>query len=74
MIIAIICLIIILVLIISYGVWMIYHLKQETKYPYYCTQPENARKNECHYLGFDSDCLCPYDGCNLQRNKDKRYY
>ena len=71
---AVICLIITIGLIIIYGIWMIHYFKQETKYTYYCTQPKNARKNECKYLGFNNDCLCPYDGCNLQGNKNKRYY
>jgi hypothetical protein len=41
------------------------------KYPYYyCTQPQTALGNHCNYLGaFDCQCLCPYEGCNLQGNK-----
>ena len=66
---AIICLIIILVLVISYGVWMIYNIKtqKETEYKYRCTQPEAGRNNNCGYLGCDGKCLMPYEGCNHQR-------
>ena len=67
-IVSIVCLSIILVLIIVYGIWMLYNIKtqKETEYPYRCTQPEIARGNGCGYLGFDGKCLMPYDGCNLQ--------
>lgn len=68
---AIVCLSIILILLVSYGIWMIRQLTtQETKYPYFCSQPATAKKNECSYLCTDGRCLMPYEGCNLQ-SKEK---
>lgn len=67
---AIICLSVILIFLVSYGLWMIRQLTvQETKYPYFCSQPNTAKKNECDYLCTDGRCLMPYEGCNLQSNE-----
>ena len=66
----IICLIIVVISISLYGIWIFRNLmKKETKYLYRCTQPDNAKKNKCDYLGFDNKCLMPYSGCNLQGDK-----
>ena len=70
---AFICLSIILILMITYGIWMIYNIKtqKETKYKYRCTQPDTARNNKCGHLGFDGKCLMPYSGCNHQRMENE---
>ena len=68
----IICFIILEILFVLYGIWIIRNIRKRKllKYPYRCTQPDNARKNGCDYLGFNSECLMPYSGCNLQGDKE----
>ena len=48
--------------------------KEKERFLYYCTQPERARENGCNYFGAcDNECLMPYEGCNLQKLKSKKY-
>ena len=51
----------------------LYSKKRKYEYPYYCTQPNLAKQNDCRY-GPDCDqgCLMPYKGCNHQDDKNNR--
>ena len=64
--------------IIPFILWRIswcklYSKKRKYEYPYYCTQPELARKTKCSYgPTCDSICLMKYNGCNYQDNRNNR--
>ena len=65
--------------IIPFILWRIswcklYSKKRKYEYPYYCTQPELARKNKCSYGPTSGDhiCLMKCDGCNHQDNRNNR--
>lgn len=51
----------------------LYSKKRKYEYPYYCTQPELAKKNHCGYgPSYDRICLMKYDGCNYQDDRNNR--
>jgi hypothetical protein len=52
----------------------LYSKKRKYKYPYYCTQPNIAKTNGCHYgpTSCDHKCLMPYKGCNYQDDENNR--
>ena len=59
--------------------WLKKLFAKKEEYPYYCPQPETARRNGCPYLGVSCDrgwgnkCLMPYNGCMLQRLEKSKY-
>ena len=51
----------------------LYSKKRKYEYPYYCTQPELAKKNNCNYgPSFDNICLMKCDGCDYQGDRNSR--
>ena len=52
----------------------LYSKKEKYEYPYYCTQPELAKRIKCGNgpTSCDHICLMKYQGCNYQDDRNNR--